>query len=80
MSQIAQCQKLGQIYMAKLTLIYKLLKKRVLEKTEKNHVKVGFGKIKIKTWFVLFLNVFLILELIFCNPNLAKLVYQTLLS
>ena len=46
----------------------------------KKYFKVGNGKIKKKTFFVLFLNACSILELMLCNQNLTKLVYQTLLS
>ena len=43
-------------------------------------VKVGVGKMKTKTYFVFFSNACSILELMFCNQNLTKLVYPTLLS
>ena len=33
---------------------YELLKKKGIGKDWKNDVKVGFGKMKIKTWFVRF--------------------------
>ena len=46
----------------------------------KNDVKDGVGKRKTKTYFVVFSNAFSILELMLCNTNLTKLVYQTLLS
>ena len=51
-----------------------------MRKCGKNDVKVGVGKMKTKTYFVIFSNVCSILELMFCNQNLTKLVYQTLLS
>ena len=54
--------------------------KKLLKKCGKNDVKVGVGKMKIKTYFVLFSNAHLILELMLCTPNLTKLVYPTLLS
>ena len=47
---------------------------------KKNNVKVGIGKMKTKTFFVLFSNARSILELMLCNRNLTKLVYQILLS
>ena len=46
----------------------------------KNYVKVGVGKMKTKTFFVVISNARSILELMLCNPNLTNLVYQTLLS
>ena len=52
----------------------------VKEKVQKNDVKVGIGQMKTKTFFVLFSNAHSILELLFCNLNLTKLVYQTLVS
>ena len=58
----------------------KYLEKKVTEKVRKNDVKVGAGKMKIKTYFVLFLNARSILELMLCNQKLPKLVYLTLLS
>ena len=50
------------------------------EKVQKNYVKVGVGKMKTKTFFVVFSNARSILELMLCNQNLTKLVYPTLLS
>ena len=55
----------------------KYLRVKNTEKVWKNDVKVGVGKMKIKTYFVLFSNACSILELILCNPNLLKLVYPT---
>ena len=40
----------------------------------------GFGKMKTKTYFVVFSNARSGLELMLCNQNLTELVYQTLLS
>ena len=47
---------------------------------KKNDVKVGVGKMKTKTYFVIFSNAPSIFELMRCNQNLLKLVYPTLLS
>ena len=58
----------------------KYLKKSLRESAEKNYVKVGVCKLKIKTYFVIFSNACLMLELLFCNRNVTKLVYPTLLS
>ena len=51
-----------------------------MEETEKNDVKVGVGKMKTKTYFVVFSNAHSILELMLCNRNLTKLDILTLLS
>ena len=47
---------------------------------QKNDGNDGVGKIRTKTYFIVFLNVRSILDLMLCNQNLTKLVYQTLLS
>ena len=47
---------------------------------QKIMVKVGVCKMKTKTYFVVFSKACSILELMLCNQNLTKLVYQTLLS
>ena len=60
--------------------IWNILKKKNYWKSAENDVKVGVGKIKIKTWFVHFSNARSILELMLCNQNLAKLVHPTLLG
>ena len=49
-------------------------------KCKTNLGKDGVGKMKTKTYFVVFSNACSILELMLCNRNLTKLVYQTLLS
>ena len=54
--------------------------KKLLKKCKKNDAKVELGKMKIKTYFVLFSNARSILELMFCNRNLTKLVNPTFLS
>ena len=43
------------------------------EKVQQNDVKVRIGKMKTKTFFVLFSNARSILELMLCNRNLTKL-------
>ena len=58
----------------------KYFKKKLLKKCRKNNVKVGVGKRKTKTYFVLFSNARSILELMLCNRNLTNLVYPTSLS
>ena len=58
----------------------KYLKKKSREKTEKNDVKFGVGKMKIKTYVVVFSNPRSTLELMICNQNLTKLDILTLLS
>ena len=54
-------------------------KKEVKEKVQQNYLKVGIGKMKTKTFFVLFTNARSILEVMLCHWNLTKLVYQTFL-
>ena len=49
-------------------------------KCKKNHSKDGVGEMKTKTYFVVSSKACSILELMLCNRNLTKLVYQTLLS
>jgi hypothetical protein len=61
-------------------LRYEIIFFEVKEKVPKKYFKVGIGKIKIKTYFVVFSKACSILELMLCNRNLTKLVYQTLLS
>ena len=61
-------------------LEYERFKKKVNERVRKNYVLKGVGKMKIKTYFVIFSNARLILELMLCNQSLEKLVYQTLFS
>ena len=56
----------------------KYFEKKVTEKCGKNDVIVGVGKMKIKTYFVLFSNARSILKLMLCNRNLTKLVHPTL--
>ena len=51
-----------------------------MRKCGKNYVKVGVGKMKTKTYFVIFPIGCSNLELMFCNQNLKKIVYPTLLS
>ena len=51
-----------------------------MKKVQTNHGKDGVGKMKTKTYFVVFSKARSILELMLCNWNLTKLVYQTLLS
>ena len=55
-------------------------KKKFMRKCGKNYVNVGVSKMKTKTYFVIFSNACSIFELMFCNQNLTKLVYPTLLS
>ena len=52
----------------------------VKEKVPKKYFKAGNDKMKSKTFFCPFSNARSILELMLCNRNLTKLVYQTLLS
>ena len=59
-------------------LRYEIILLKVNDKLKKNYVKVGVGIRKTKTFFVLFLNALSILELMLCNQNLTKLVYQNL--
>ena len=49
-------------------------------KCKKNHGKDGVGKMKTKTYFIVFSNARSIFKLMLCNLNLTKLVYQTFLS
>ena len=53
---------------------------KLKRKCKINDAKVGIGKMKTKTLFVLFSHACSILELMLCNRKLTKLVYQTLVS
>ena len=53
---------------------------KVKGKVQKKYFKVENGKMKTKTFFGLFFNARSILELMLCNRNLTKLVYQTLVG
>ena len=50
------------------------------KKIQKNDLKVGIGKMKIKHGLLIFSNARSINELMLCNQNLTKLLYPTLLS
>ena len=61
-------------------LWYEMIFLKLKRKCKNNYVKVGIGKMRTKTLFVLFSKACSILKLMLCNQNLTKLVYQTLFS